>query len=163
MNWDAIGAIGELFGGIIVVASVVYLAAQIRLYIKTSQDEAYREVFSQLNEQFDTLAEPHHACLVLKGLLSFENLSPEEKFRFDMLLHAFFVTLESSIISNSADLIFEETMENWSHYIRPRFLAYPGLVQWWMLSKRNFHPDAQSWVDRQIKATSESDIWGITK
>ena len=55
MNWDAIGAIGELFGGIIVVASVVYLAAQIRLHIKTSQDEAYREVFSQLREQLHSL------------------------------------------------------------------------------------------------------------
>lgn len=162
MNWDAIGAIGELFGGIIVVASVVYLAAQIRLHIKTSQDEAYREVFSQLREQFDILAEPHHATLVLKGLSSFEKLSPEEKFRFDMLLHALFVTLESSVISNSADLILEETMENWSHYIRPRFLAYPGLEQWWMLSRRNFHPDAQAWVDRQIKTTKESDIWGIS-
>ena len=28
MNWDAIGAIGEIIGGVVVVATLVYLAVQ---------------------------------------------------------------------------------------------------------------------------------------
>lgn len=30
MNWDAIGAIGELVGGIAVIGTLIYLASQIR-------------------------------------------------------------------------------------------------------------------------------------
>ena len=30
MNWEAIGAIGEVFGGIAVLATLVYLAVQVR-------------------------------------------------------------------------------------------------------------------------------------
>jgi hypothetical protein len=30
MNWEAIGAIGELIGAVVVVVSLVYLAAQVR-------------------------------------------------------------------------------------------------------------------------------------
>ena len=31
MNWEAIGAVGDLLGAMVVFASVVYLAVQIRL------------------------------------------------------------------------------------------------------------------------------------
>ena len=36
MNWDAIGAIGELIGSITVVITVVYLAVQIKLSSKAA-------------------------------------------------------------------------------------------------------------------------------
>ncbi len=35
MNWDAIGAIAELFGAVGVIASLVYLAVQIRQNTRT--------------------------------------------------------------------------------------------------------------------------------
>jgi hypothetical protein len=161
MNWEAIGAFGELFGGLIVVASVIYLARQIRLNAKTSQDEAYREIFSAINQQFNTIAEPQNATVILKGLTDFDNLGPEAKFRFDALMHAFMTNVESSVISNEADLILDETMENWSNYLQPRLFDYPGMAQWWKLSRGNFHPDAQAWIDRQFEKSVDTDFWAL--
>ena len=36
------------------------------------------------------------------------------------------------------------------------------MLEWWEESKDHFDPQAQEWVDAQIrKADVESDIWGI--
>ena len=42
MNWDAIGAIGELFGGLAVVVSFLYLGRQIRQSTKQQRLESHR-------------------------------------------------------------------------------------------------------------------------
>ena len=41
MNWDAIGAVGEILGAFAVVATLVYLASQVR-YEKTAAADANR-------------------------------------------------------------------------------------------------------------------------
>ena len=51
MNWDALGAIGEVVGAIAVVATLAYLAVQIRQNNKLSQTTAVQTV-SQQNLDF---------------------------------------------------------------------------------------------------------------
>jgi Zn-dependent membrane protease YugP len=40
MNWDAIGAIGEIIGAVAVVFSLIYLATQIRISNRASRQAA---------------------------------------------------------------------------------------------------------------------------
>ena len=42
MNWDAIGAVGELLGALVVVVSFLYLGRQIRLSTKQQKLESHR-------------------------------------------------------------------------------------------------------------------------
>ena len=44
MNWDAIGAVGEIIGAIAVVASLIYLAIQVRQSRASSEREAAFEM-----------------------------------------------------------------------------------------------------------------------
>ena len=53
MNWEAIGAVGEVGGAIAVVVTLIYLAAQIRQNTRGMHEAASRETASQ----FDRLAE----------------------------------------------------------------------------------------------------------
>lgn len=163
MNWDAIGASGEVFGAVVVVASVIYLGIQIKHNTKASRDEAYRDIFTAVSSQFSKMAEHHNNEVLLMGLADFEALTPGEKFKFDSLMCAWMTLLESSVISNEADLILDETMENWAHYMRSRFFCYVGFNQWWKHARGNFHPDAVVWVDRQIGKSEGLDFWGLGK
>ena len=43
MNWSAIGAIGELVGGVAVIVSLIYLAIQIRQNTKATRAEIYQQ------------------------------------------------------------------------------------------------------------------------
>ncbi|MFT4815649.1 MAG: hypothetical protein ACI9IQ_001142, partial [Cyclobacteriaceae bacterium] len=40
MNWDAIGALGEVAGALVVIISVVYLASQVRQNTAVSRADA---------------------------------------------------------------------------------------------------------------------------
>ena len=44
MDWEAIGAVGEIIGALAVVVSLLIVAGQIHHNTKTSQDEAYRDI-----------------------------------------------------------------------------------------------------------------------
>ena len=44
MNWEAIGAVGEVFGALGVIATLGYLAVQIRQNTKTVRTSTYQAV-----------------------------------------------------------------------------------------------------------------------
>lgn len=52
MNWEAVGAIAELVAAIAVVASLIYLAVQVRHGIATARSTAYQEIYRDLREGF---------------------------------------------------------------------------------------------------------------
>ena len=57
MNWDAIGAVGEVVGAIAVIATLVYLSLQIRQQNKSQQlevKESILEGFNRANEHLAT-------------------------------------------------------------------------------------------------------------
>ena len=47
MNWDAIGAIGELVGGLIVVASLIFVGYQLRQTSMIERAKAQRDLLLQ--------------------------------------------------------------------------------------------------------------------
>ena len=47
MSWDAIGAVAELLGAFGVIASLVYLANQMRQNTRAMRASAYQEVLNQ--------------------------------------------------------------------------------------------------------------------
>ncbi len=49
MNWDAIGAIGEMLSAVAVLTTLLYLAIQIRQANRTARFETTREVMAQFN------------------------------------------------------------------------------------------------------------------
>lgn len=52
MNWDAIGAIGEIVGAIAVVATLIYFAIQMRQYttgLRSATFNATMQEFNQIN------------------------------------------------------------------------------------------------------------------
>ena len=57
MNWEAIGAVGEIIGAFAVVASLVYLAVQIRAQSRETRVSAMHDIsvgFRDAISQFST-------------------------------------------------------------------------------------------------------------
>lgn len=162
MNWDAIGAIGEIAGAGAVFVSLVYLAVQVRHNSKSAEDAAFREVFSAVAVHMSALAEDQNAGVVLRGLADFDSLNPTEKYKFDNLFSALVTLVESSFMSHEAEFVSGETMENWGYYLRTRYLRYPGWRSWWGEAKGIYVLQVQRWFDQQVElAEAEPDYWGI--
>ena len=162
MNWDAIGAIGEVVGALAVVCSLLYLAVQIRHSSKMAGDSAFRDVSSAVTNQLNAMSERPNAQIILKGLKDFNSLSGDEKYIFDCSMSNFITLVESAFISNQARFISDDTMEGWSFFLRARYLSYPGWQAWWQENKGIFIPEAQEWFDKQIELVDpEHDCWRI--
>jgi hypothetical protein len=99
MSWDAIGAMGEWAGAIVVVATLFYLAKQIRQSNQMSRSSASREMMAQfddLNRLYAT--DPSIRAVLLKK----DTLSREE----DEVLYAF--TLMYCNAWATAQILFDQ-------------------------------------------------------
>ena len=161
MNWEAIGAIGEILGAVVVFASVVYLAIQIRDGSRVSQDEAFRGIGSTWISVFKELAEVENGHDILQGLQSYNTLEPSAKFRFDSLMHMLFTALEGGIASFQSGSVDEEAEECIKSYLS-RYFCYPGMFEWWQESKTIFVPPVREWIDRQFPSLeAKTGYWEI--
>lgn len=91
MNWEALNAVGQFLGGAGVIASLLYLAVQVRASTRAAAIAAKLEQTRLLNDFTDGLIKsPELNALWLRGRKSIETLSPEEYLRFsNMSLKAF--------------------------------------------------------------------------
>ncbi len=100
MNWDAIGAIAELLGAVGVIASLVYLAGQIRqsreqmaLNSRTMQASTQQDISENINGiVMRATADSENTRAIALGSADFEQLNEGDAFRFNLwilgLMHA---------------------------------------------------------------------------
>ena len=90
MNWEMVGAIGEVSGALAVLATLAYLAVQIRQSNKlttTSIYESAMDGYIRLNQLVVNDAEV--ASIFRRGLSDISLLNEEENFRYNMMFRAF--------------------------------------------------------------------------
>ncbi len=96
LNWEAIGAIGEVVGGAAVFISLLYLAVQIRSSRRSDQIVAAAEAASAVDEWIGQIVRDEDLYkLYRQGLSDYESLSREEKGRFSMLILQFLRSVEA--------------------------------------------------------------------
>ena len=119
MNWEALGAIGEIVGAIAVVLTVGYLAVQIR----QNTQQITENVRSLRVAAFQSIQQSGHqvraqvlaeAGSALKGLREPESLTPEERLKFNMVMMGVVLNLREVFLLRrweAVDPQFWEIME----------------------------------------------------
>ena len=136
MDWDAIGAIAELAGALGVIASLIYVATQIRLSTRASSVEAKLATTSMLNEFLNMFIEnPELYDLFLRERVSTQSLSDGEYPRFSALVmktfwfySAAYFQLKKGTLEDDDWREIESMIEFW--------LDGEGVREWW----RRFGP-----------------------
>ena len=132
MNWDAIGAVGEVVGAIAVIATLVYLSLQIRQQDKSQQlevKESILEGFNRANEHLAT--DPTLAALFVRGLHDPDKLNDAESAQFSFLIRLYVNQYQKLFdLQKSGSLSAEE----WTNF---------GAQGAWMLSR----PGGQRWLE----------------
>ena len=86
MNWEAIGAIGEILGALAVFSSLVYLANQIRAQNRESRIASVHELTEAYRDMISVLQYPEMADLFVEALDNFDDLTPSKRIRFVVLM-----------------------------------------------------------------------------
>ena len=108
MNWEAIGAIGEILGATAVVATLFFLAIQIRASNALAAAERRDRTFEQMSRLRHLLASnPDLARIWRLGCLG-ESLSEDDYLRFNQVAYDHFLLWRSAY--HRAELAGQETM-----------------------------------------------------
>jgi hypothetical protein len=90
MNWEAIGAVGELAGASAVLITLIYLAVQIRQNTATVATATYESVMTGFNDINVVVAShPALASLLDRGCQKPNTLNAEETVQFNFLLRCY--------------------------------------------------------------------------
>lgn len=82
MDWDAIGATGEWAGALAVVASLIYLATQVRYSNRQTQAAARYSFLDTYGQLHASMIENKAAAAVFRRGLAGESLDEDEAFQF---------------------------------------------------------------------------------
>lgn len=158
LNWDAIGAIAELAGAAGVIASLAYLAVQIRQNTnqmertaRAARGQSYQDLLAGLQNHLAPVGmDESMSDIFQRGLYSFESLSELEKFRFNWIFGGHIVTNENAFYQGKDGILSEERTEQLFKSLKWFFLA-PGFREWWRTyPKDTLHPDFVAMLDEYM-------------
>jgi len=153
MNWDAIGAVGESIGAIAVIATLIYLASQIRQIKQQTAQATMQHIADSMNQFMDALASEANASLVVQGRDSYKRLSEAEKLRFFAIHARFLNTVESWYLQackTYSPSEIAETTHNLKENIR-FFCDNPGFRELWLELRGEFSGEMMELVDDCLK------------
>jgi hypothetical protein len=142
INWDAIGAVGEILGAGTVIATLFYLAQQIRQNnqaLTRSNEFAQANSIHQINTAFSGvwshLASDGGLADIYTRALAGEQLTPTEETRFTSFVNMFIATLENLAAQQSLQLGYsaldpDSAIILMAPYLR-QLLGTDAGARWW--------------------------------
>jgi len=160
MNWDAISTIAEIIGAAAVVATLAYLAIQIRHGTDNDRVQGLQQLSRDWATHAALVSSDEHVAVFVKGLNAYAELSPEERVKFDFCVGGYINLGEVALYHAEVDRL-HELIDAVNAYLGPRFFAYPGMRDWWHHgNKGGFTETTQKWIDEQILRNQEtSPFW----
>ena len=131
MNWTAIGATGELLGAIGVIASLLYLARQMKSAAEDARRAAAQAVFTNMITVYESIsANPQLADVFVRGTENLSALRPEETMQFSALLLGFVRSYEEILHYKRRGAVEDWVWESVELVVLPQ-LTTPGGLEWW--------------------------------
>ena len=157
MNWEALGAIGEIVGAAGVIGSLLYLAGQVRSNSRQDRHASAQAVLDKLNGLIGQLAfAPGAGDVWTRGLSGLSALNDDEELvRFSSMLMQAFWAYEEVFHYRKAGVIEDWA---WLHARAPidQMMRTPGFQQWWKLRSDWFGEEFQAFLEERMPETTGS-------
>ena len=142
------GAIGEIVGALAVVASLIYLAMQIRqntrqisMSLESAKLAAFERTVESSNHAREILiTNPEVADLFLKGLADYRNLPSSDKFRCNMLFRNLLSAIQGGYIRQLTMGADSEQLEGTKQTLNT-LIKNPGVRQWLEEVETDWRPE----------------------
>jgi hypothetical protein len=151
MSLEDLGNIGELVAAIGVIASLIYLAIQIRQntrWLRASTHHSLTSVTAELNRIVQE--NPDMARIMRLGNENFSQLSPDERLQFNTNLATRFRHHEDLYYQHRSGMLDEAQFAGF----RRRFawhLRFPGTVGYWTTAREFHSGEFAAYVDSLLE------------
>lgn len=151
MSWDAIAAIGEVVGAAAVVASLMYVAVQIRGDAQVRRLEAIHTQSEAFNGFFRSIASDIEVGeIYFQGIRDFHSLEGARVPRFSALMGYLFRLFENQFYQRNEGHLDRRV---WEGFEAPMddIIAYPGVKDWWKTRRHWYSQEFQSFIAGKIE------------
>ena len=149
MNWEAVGAIGEVLGAAVVVATLFYLARQTKLSVELSKVSEQRDLIDQCNAYFRITTEPGNLVAIRKAFSSYRSLSRDEQAEAFVVFCQWVTHYEKCIYAHEAGMLPTPVMVAFRNFA-VSFLVTPGGKEFWEDMAPIFGQDLQDNVNEVL-------------
>jgi len=158
VNWEAIGAVGEIIGAAAVVVSVIYLALQIRAQNVESRLAATRDLASKRAEPLKLLVGDDAAIEVwLKAIRDYESLQGHDRMKASLMFNLIMRTSEQDFLHEGTGHADDPYLESVDRVLSQNVSA-PGLQEWWRTTGDLFNQSFQDHVNALIAVQKENRL-----
>lgn len=150
MHWDALGAVAEFFGAIGVIASLFYVASQIRRN-STALEAATNQAVSDSTQQrlLVPAQNPELARALAKVREDMNELSPAERVQLAFFTRATFRGVQNAFFQHRQGLMSEIGWRDYEAIVRMN-LTRPDVPEWWLRERNSYDDEFVSYVDRLL-------------
>ncbi len=159
MNWDAIGAIGELLSAIAVLVTLVYLAVQVR-YSRDLLEENRKLALSQVyqgranfrravHSEFGSPEVSKIAAKITQGdgpsddaVERFHELEAHEQTQYRQVQEQWCVMMDDTLLQIELGLLDDRAIESAHTFIR-------NMYPWWVAIGCTISPRLRDWAENQ--------------
>jgi hypothetical protein len=160
VNWEAIGAVGEVLGAAGVIISLLYLAVQIRGDARAKRASAVHEQSDAYRDFLRMMASDKElAAIYLCGLRDFGAIKDAELVRFGSALGCLFRVFEEAFFQRKEGHLDEQL---WNGFEAPMadMLAYPGAREWWSTRSHWYSKPFQELIASKISESGAPALYG---
>ena len=156
MNWEAVSAIAEILGLIILIITVIYLAIQVRDGNKIAQAQALQTVLDSQRDRsiIPWINNPEICDVFATGLNSCESLNASDKRRFFLTLTEMAMQMQNVMQLYEKNLISDVEYKTWLSFTAS-IVTTPGGREMWELIKVQLTPTVVRAMDDYILASPE--------
>jgi len=153
-----LGNLGEFFGSIVVVATLIYLAIQVKQNTQSIRLETIHEISSGFNNVYSQLASNRELTDIYhRGSFNFQSLDETEKLRFTFTVVQMLRTEFEQFLQWREGAIDDDHWQSLSSTFRDG-MRLPGWQEVWSKRKHHYTEDFQKVVAKQLSEVSDSKI-----
>ena len=145
MNWEAIGAVGEVGGAIAVVVSLVYLAIQVRSQVSESRIASVHEITAAFRSAITSSQDPQRAELYARAVKAFDELSEAERIQFISMAQGLLRVWEEAYYQHEAGRLDQRIWKALAQYTD--IISAQGFQRVWELRRHTYSDEFRVFVD----------------
>lgn len=151
IDLQSLAYLGEIVAAAAVVASLIYLAVQVRQSTRAQRTENFARALDRISAIQSMLSQDAEMThLFSRGVRDASSLSALEKIRFTWSLYEAFGAFEFMFQTHQTGDIPEEVWERWS-LIVAWWMTFPGVQVWWANRPVEFTESFTIFVERIIR------------
>ena len=153
MNWEAFGTIAEVVGATGVIASLIYLAVQIRQNTRVVRAETTKDLYLASRAAILEIAANDELNTIWTEIRQFESEDVARKYAF---YQSFFRLYELQHSLAQQDLLDKNIASSYTLVIR-MFAGTVFFPDYWAKARNEFNEDFVAYVDEQSSLVSKQD------